>query len=102
LFFKWSGVGGGDNAGEEGARVGEEALLGGGMEAGSRSLSGIGDDSTGRRVMRNNTRRRIALRLNYKSVNRKECNYSLDTFQGNYTSPPDFERDSSSQAHFDK
>ena len=101
MFFKWSGVGGGDNAGEEGARVGEDALLGG-MEAGSRSLSGIGDDSTGRRVMRNSTRRRIALRLNYKSVNRKGCDYSLDAFQGNYTSPPDFKGDSSSQAHFDK
>jgi hypothetical protein len=62
LFFKWSGVCGGESEGEEGAKVGEEALLGGGIEAGSRSLSGIGGDNSGRPVIRRSTRRRIALR----------------------------------------
>lgn len=72
------------------------------MEAGSRSLSGIGDDSTGRRVMRNNTRRRIALSSIISTVNRKGCEYSLYAFQGNYTPPPGARRDLSSQTHLNK
>ena len=52
--------------GEEGASVGEEVLLEGGIDAGSRSLSGIGGDINGRCVIRSSTRRKIALRHDAK------------------------------------
>jgi hypothetical protein len=61
LFLRCSGVAGGDEEGEEGVRVGVDALDGSGSEAGSKSRSGIGGESKGRLVIRNKRRRRIAL-----------------------------------------
>ena len=50
-----------DEGGDDGARVGEEFSELGGKVAGSKSLSGTGVLSTGRRVIRRIKRRRIAL-----------------------------------------
>ena len=49
---------------EVGARVGEEVSDSedGGNRDGSKSRSGIGGESSGRRVMRNNSRRSTALK----------------------------------------
>lgn len=61
LFFRWSGVCGGDKEGEEGARVGDEELEGGGRDAISKSLSGTGGPTKGRLVIRRRAKRKIAL-----------------------------------------
>ena len=61
LFFRWSGVCGGDMGGEEGARVGDEEFEGGGREAMSKSLSGTGGPTNGRLVIRRRAKRKIAL-----------------------------------------
>lgn len=61
LFLKCSGVAGGESVGDEGASVGEELVEGGGIMVGSRSRSGIGGVSNGRRVSLIRTNRSIAL-----------------------------------------
>jgi len=61
LFLRWSGVCGGDREGEEGARVGDEELEGGGRDAMSKSLSGTVGPTKGRLVMRKSAKRKIAL-----------------------------------------
>jgi len=63
LFLRWSGVWGGDGEGEEGARVGDEELEGGGRDAMSKSLSGTGGPTKGRFVIRSRANRRIALEI---------------------------------------
>ena len=52
---------GGEGGGEEATRVGDEVVDTDGRLAGSRSLSGIGGERQGRRVVRRRIRRRIAL-----------------------------------------
>lgn len=52
LFRKCSGVPGGDEPNEDGTRVGDERVEGGGKLSGSMSRSGIGGDINGRRVIR--------------------------------------------------
>ena len=61
MFLRWSGVWGGDDGGEEGARVGDEELEGGGSDAMSNSLSGTGGPTKGRLVIRKIEKRKIAL-----------------------------------------
>ena len=61
LFFRWSGVWGGDNGGEDGASVGDEEFEGGGRDAMSKSLSGTGGPTKGRLVIRKSAKRKIAL-----------------------------------------
>ena len=61
MFFRWSGVWGGDEEGEEGARVGDEELEEGGRDAISKSLSGTGGPTKGRLVIRKRAKRKIAL-----------------------------------------
>jgi hypothetical protein len=62
LLRRCSGVAGGDWAGEEGARVGEDVVEDGGRVAGSNSRSGIGGLTSGLCVIRRRRKRRIALR----------------------------------------
>jgi hypothetical protein len=54
-------VAGGELGGEDGASVGDEVFEGRGNAPGSKSLSGIGGDRSGLRVVRIRKRRRIAL-----------------------------------------
>ena len=61
LFFICSGVAGGEEDGEDGARVGDDVLEGGDIEVGSKSRSGIEGDSKGLRVIRSIKKRRKAL-----------------------------------------
>lgn len=61
LFRKWSGVLGEELEGDEGARVGEDVVDEGDRAVGSISRSGIGGETSGRRVMRRSTNRNIAL-----------------------------------------
>ena len=64
LFRKCSGVDGSELGGEDGASVGEVAtseLSDEGSWAGSKSRSGMGGESSGRRVMRRMSKRRVAL-----------------------------------------
>jgi hypothetical protein len=62
LFLIWSGVAGGEEEGEDGARVGDDVLDEGGNETGSKSRSGIGGLRSGLRVIRSRTNRRKVLR----------------------------------------
>jgi hypothetical protein len=62
LFLIWSGVAGGEEEGDDGARVGDDVLEGVGNEAGSKSRSGIGGARRGLRVIRSKTSRRRALK----------------------------------------
>jgi hypothetical protein len=62
LFLRCSGVAGGELGGEDGASVGEELFEGRGNAPGSKSLSGIGGESNGLRVVRTRKSRRIALK----------------------------------------
>jgi hypothetical protein len=62
LFLIWSGVAGGEEEGDDGARVGDDVLEGVGNEAGSKSRSGIGGARRGLRVIRSKTSRRKALK----------------------------------------
>ena len=52
LFSRCSGVPGGDEPNEDGTRVGDDWVEGGGKLSGSMSRSGIGGDINGRRVIR--------------------------------------------------
>lgn len=61
LFLRCSGVAGGEEDGDDGASVGDDAFDEGGNEVGSKSRSGIGGDSKGLRVIWSRRRRRIAL-----------------------------------------
>lgn len=61
MFLRCSGVVGGEDAGEDGASVGDDALEGGGSAAGSKSRSGIGGDKRGLRVIRKRIIRSVAL-----------------------------------------
>lgn len=61
LFFRWSGVAGGDDWRSEGGRVGEDGIVGGGRVVGSKSRWGMGGDKRGLRVMRRRVKRRAAL-----------------------------------------
>jgi len=54
-------VAGGEDAGDDGASVGEEVVDGNETEVRSKSRSGIGGDSNGRRVVRRRSRRRRVL-----------------------------------------
>lgn len=65
LFRKCSGVPGGDEPKEDGARVGEEWVEGGGKLSGSMSRSGIGGDINGRRVMLKSINLSTALCVRY-------------------------------------
>ena len=60
MFLRCSGVTGGEEEGDDGASVGEDALEGESTD-GSNSLSGTGGDTSGLRVMRSKERRREAL-----------------------------------------
>lgn len=68
LFFKWSGVAGGDVGGVVGTRVGEEWIEEGGREVGSKSRSGMAGDTMGLRVTLSMTRRRITLILSITTM----------------------------------
>jgi hypothetical protein len=54
-------VAGGEDEGEDGAKVGVDALDSGGIDPGSKSRSGIGGESKGRIVARNRVIRSKAL-----------------------------------------
>ena len=54
---------GGDVEGEEGARVGDEELKGGGGDAMSKPLSGTGRPTKGHLVIRRRAKRRISLAI---------------------------------------
>lgn len=73
MFFKWSGVVGGDDANEDGAKVGEDSALGGGRTVGSKSRSGRGGERRGLCVTFKSRRRSITLGQNgkykYRQVN---------------------------------
>ncbi len=62
LFFRCSGVDGIDDGGEEAAKVGEDVTEPDGTFSGSNSRSGMGEETRGRRVIRNKARRRSALK----------------------------------------
>lgn len=62
LFFKWSGVITGESGWEEGASVGDEDTEVDSTVAGSKSRSGRGGESDGRRVSLSIISRSIALR----------------------------------------
>lgn len=55
-----------DDGGEDGAKVGEEVSDAGGRSDGSKSRSGIGGESNGRRVIRNRSIRSSALKTEYQ------------------------------------
>lgn len=80
LFFRCSGVDGIEEGGEDGARVGEVSAEPGGSVAGSKSRSGTGVLSTGRRVMRSISSRRTALRTFVSQIHLKPTvtKYALD------------------------
>jgi len=61
LFWRWSGVAGGDDWRSEWGRVGEDGMVGGGRVVGSKSRWGMGGDKRGLRVMRRRAKRRAAL-----------------------------------------
>ena len=62
LFLRCSGVDGRDDGGEVAANVGEvDASESAGRFSGSNSRSGIGGESSGRRVMRSKARRSTVL-----------------------------------------
>ena len=61
MLRRCSGVIGGEAGAEEGAKVGEVELLDGGRVVGSNSLSGIGGERSGLRVIFSNNKRRDAL-----------------------------------------
>ena len=110
MFFRWSGVWGGDEEGEEGARVGVEELEGGGRDPISISLSGTGGSTKGRLVIRRRAKRKIALvvlgqRLgsdaNENGAHIKAKNI-LEAFDKNHDSPPGPIGSFPPQAHFDQ
>lgn len=93
---------GGEEEGEDGARVGDEVLEGGGNVTGSKSRSGIGGARRGLRVIRSRVKRRKALREHqfvYPTAMFTE--YILQNFQKNYTSPFIPSRYFSAQSHLD-
>lgn len=61
MFFRCSGVVGGELGAEDGARVGDESTDPGGATEGSNSRSGRGDETNGLRVTRKIRRRKMAL-----------------------------------------
>lgn len=61
LFFRWSGVNGGELPWDEGASVDEDVADETGIFEGSKSRSGRGGVTKGRRVIFRSNSRRIAL-----------------------------------------
>lgn len=83
---------GGEDDGEEATRVGEDVVEGGGRLAGSMSLSGIGGDKMGRRVIRRRAKRSMALKRNIQLISVSAPHEAkrniLDGFEQDNTPPP--------------
>jgi len=72
-------VTGGEDCGEDGAKVGEDVVLEGGSTAGSKSRSGIGGETNGCCVIFKSKRRRENLIVSMMTMDR-HLNFS-DTFR---------------------